>query len=71
MTFAQPEFKKNIKGKVVKAYVQADAGGDEPFPALEFTDGSVLVIQRDPEGNGGGFMTLEKDGEDLGSAGCD
>lgn len=69
MAHADPAFVKNIKGKVVKGFVNADAGGDEPFPALEFTDGSILVVQCDPEGNGGGFMSLEKNGKDLGCAG--
>jgi hypothetical protein len=67
--FIQPQFKKNIKGKIVKQVVEVDAGGDEKFPGLEFTDGSILVVQRDPEGNGGGFMSLEKDGKALGCAG--
>lgn len=69
MVIAQPEFKKAIIGKVVKRFIKADAGGDEPFPALEFTDGSILVVMSDPEGNGGGFMALEKDGKDIGCAG--
>lgn len=67
--FVQPAFRKNIAGKTIKGVVEVDVGGDEKFPGLAFTDGSVLIIQRDPEGNGGGFMALEKNGKDLGCAG--
>lgn len=69
MTFISPEFKKNIIGKTVKRAVLCDAGGDEKFPGLEFTDGSILVVTRDPEGNGPGFMNLEHGDKDLGGAG--
>ena len=70
MAFAQPSFIKNIKGKTVKSFVEVDTGNDEKWPGILFTDGSILVIQQDPEGNGPGFMALEgKDGKDLGCAG--
>lgn len=65
MTYISPEFKKNIKGRTVKEV----AKDQNDFPCLVFTDGSVLVVQCDPEGNGPGFMSLEKDGKDLGCAG--
>lgn len=71
MLHVQPEFMKNIAGKTVAHFVKVDAGDGEMWPGLKFTDGSILVIQRDPEGNGGGFMNLEsKNGEQLGCAGC-
>jgi len=69
MIFADREFRRAIQGKVVKGYVTCDVGGDEPFPGVEFTDGTVLIVQRDPEGNGPGFMQLEKNGEVIGCAG--
>ena len=72
MAFAQPSFIKNIKGKTVKSFVEVDPGEDfdEKWPGILFTDGSILVIQQDAEGNGPGFMALEsKDGKDLGCAG--
>lgn len=65
----EPELQKNLKGKVVKGVVSVDAGGDEKFPGIAFTDGSLLTIQCDPEGNGPGFMVLEKGGKHLGCAG--
>jgi hypothetical protein len=68
--FIQPEFKKNITGRKIVAVVNVDTGGEEPWPGLKLDNGAILVIQRDAEGNGGGFMSLEsKDGEDLGCAG--
>lgn len=67
--YVDPALKKNIKGKVVKGFVALDVGDGEFWPSLEFTDGSFLVVQCDPEGNGPGFMQLEKDGKNLGCAG--
>lgn len=68
--FFQPEFKKNIVGRTIVACVNVDTGADEPWPGLKLDNGAILVIQRDAEGNGGGFMTLEgKNGEDLGCGG--
>jgi len=69
-TFFQPKFKKNIIGRTIEAVVNVSVGGDEVWPGLQLDDGSILVIQADAEGNGGGFMTLEsKDGKDLGCGG--
>lgn len=72
--FFQPEFLKNLVGRTITACVKADVSGDDTeslvFPGLQLDDGSILVIQRDPEGNGGGFMALEsKDGKSLGCGG--
>jgi hypothetical protein len=68
--FFQPDFKKNIVGRKIVACVNVDTGGDEPWPGLQLDNGAILVIQCDPEGNGGGFMQLEsKDGKDLGCGG--
>ena len=68
--FFQPAFKKNIVGRTIVACVNVDTGGDEPWPGLKLDNGAILVIQRDAEGNGGGFMALEgKNGEDLGCSG--
>jgi len=68
--FFQPNFKKNIVGRKIVACVLVDTGGDEPWPGLKLDDGSILVIQADAEGNGGGFMTLEgNNGDDLGCGG--
>jgi hypothetical protein len=70
--FFQPAFKKNIVGRKIVACVNVDTGGDEPWPGLQLDDGSILTIQSDAEGNGGGFMALEgKDGEDLGCGGAE
>jgi len=68
--FFQPKFKKNIVGRTIVDCVKVDAGGDDLWAGLKLDDGSVLVIQRDSEGNGGGFMALTgKDGADLGCGG--
>ena len=65
------DFRTNITGKTVKAFISADVGHEsECFPAIEFTDGSILVIGRDAEGNGPGFADLVKGGKDLGQAGA-
>jgi hypothetical protein len=53
----QPEFKKALVGRKIVAVVNADVGG-ELWPGLKLDDGSMLIIQRDAEGNGGGFMVL-------------
>jgi hypothetical protein len=67
---ADPSFKKALKGKTVLHVVAVDVGDDETWPGIQFTDGSILTIQRDPEGNGPGFATLEdKDGNNLGAMG--
>ena len=68
--YADTKFKKAMKGKVVDSIVGVDSGEGDPWPGLRFTDGSVLVIQCDPEGNGPGFAYLQdKDGNDVGGMG--
>ncbi len=70
--FYQPKFKKAIVGRKIVAVVNVAVGDDEVWPGLELDDGSLLIIQQDPEGNGGGFMRLEsKDGKDLGCGGVE
>lgn len=71
-TFFQPKFKTAITGRTITACVKVDVGGGETWPGLKLDDGSILTIQRDAEGNGGGFMSLEsKTGENLGCGGTD
>jgi hypothetical protein len=68
--FFQPAFKKAIIGRTIKACVKLNVGGDEAWPALRLDDDSLLIIQQDPEGNGGGFMSLiDKDHKDIGCGG--
>lgn len=65
-----PSFKKAITGRTIKACINVDVGGGDLWPGLLLDDGSILTIQRDAEGNGGGHMALQsKDGERLGEGG--
>lgn len=68
--FCDPQFKKAIIGRKVKNVVSVDVGEENGWPGLLFDDGSCLVIQRDPEGNGPGFAVLQdKNGKDIGGIG--
>lgn len=53
---------KQLTGKTVKRVVTSDmSGGDsDAVYGLEFTDGTVAWILCDPEGNGPGFLSIEK-----------
>lgn len=44
-----------LVGKKVKAVGYIINGG-EPFPFIEFEDGSAVTVQRDDEGNGPGVL---------------
>ena len=69
--FFQEQFKTNILDRKIVGFSKVDAGGDEPFPALKLDNGALLIIQRDAEGNGGGFVQLvSKDDKDLGCGGA-
>jgi hypothetical protein len=67
MTADEQEARYQIKnfspliGKTVKAVVR-DGGSEwtEEFFGLEFTDGTVAWVLRDPEGNGRGHLQIEK-----------
>lgn len=68
--YADPKIKRALRGKVVAGVVGVDNGEGDPWPGIRFTDGSVLVIQCDPEGNGPGFACLyDVDGNDVGGMG--
>jgi hypothetical protein len=70
--FFQPAFKKNIVGRTIMACVELDVGGDEDMPALRLDNGALLIIKRDAEGNGGGFMVLiDKNEKDIGCGGAE
>lgn len=58
--FYDSTFKKALVGRKIVAVVNAEVGNEsgELWPALKLDDGSLLIIQRDAEGNGGGFMVL-------------
>ena len=66
----QPQFKKALLGRKIVGFIALDVGGGQQWPALRLDDGSMLVIQQDSEGNGGGFMSLlNKDEKEIGCAG--
>ena len=68
--FYQKEFVQALVGRTITGCIHVEVGDGEAWPGLELDDGSLLVIQRDPEGNGGGFMSLaDKDGKELGCGG--
>lgn len=70
--FFQEAFKKNLVGRKIVGCVELDVGGDEDMPALRLDNGALLIIQRDAEGNGGGFMALiDKNEKDLGCGGAE
>lgn len=67
--FYQDKFQKALTGKVVSHCLPAGTD-DEPYPGIVFTDGSVLIVQSDAEGNSGGFMALyDRKGKSLGCGG--
>ena len=55
------EHLSKLTGKTVKgvAFVPPDEWSEEMY-GLEFTDGTVAWILRDPEGNGQGHLDIEK-----------
>lgn len=57
----QTEHLGQLAGKTVKGicYAPADDCMEEIY-GLEFTDGTVAWILRDPEGNGQGHLDIEK-----------
>ncbi len=65
------DFKRNLMGRTVVGFVSVDIGsGTERWPGLKMDDGSIVLIQTDAEGNGGGFMSLiAPDGSPAGCAG--
>ncbi len=62
---------KQVVGKTITGVVEVDAGGDEKWLGLRLSDGTLLVVQSDPEGNGGGFaMLYDSKGSNIAGAGC-
>ena len=58
---AMVEHLSPLVGKTVKELAVDPEGVDgEPVFGLAFTDGTVAWIMCDPEGNGPGFLDLEK-----------
>ena len=50
-----------LKGKTVKQIVNdGGSSGEGLIYGLEFTDGTISWILRDEEGNGAGFLDIQK-----------
>lgn len=50
---------RHLRGKKIVAVVPVDIGfNGETWPGIHLDDGSVLLVQRDAEGNGGGWLKL-------------
>lgn len=61
-------FTRALTGRRIESVTKVDVNGDV-WPGLTLDDGSILIIQRDAGGNGGGHMVLEKGDTIVGEAG--
>ena len=57
-----------LKGKTVKRIVEdGGASGMGVIYGIEFSDGTIAWIQRDAEGNGAGFLDIQKSNHTKGA----
>lgn len=55
----EKEYSK-LNGKTVKQVVNDGGVGSDKVYGLQFTDGTIAWILCDPEGNGPGFLEVQK-----------